>query len=295
MEIKTCFASEEEKREYVNLCETNFVRSVNECTESLLGGNSIKFITLSGPTCSGKTTAAKILTDVLSRYGKRVGLISIDDFYLERRILDSRERLDYDSIDTIDIERLKAVVDGIERGDAVEIPIYSFKSGEREGYRNYDSKDSITIFEGIQAVYPGIRELFNPKDTKSIYISVEGEVNVNGIAVSSRTVRLFRRIVRDFEKRSSSPEFTLRLWESVVTNEDACILPFENECDYRINSLMGYEICLIKDPLLRMLDMIDESSSYFEYAQKLKRIFDGTESLSVNYLPKDSLYREFVG
>ncbi len=295
MEIKTRFVSDEEKKEYVNFCEKRFESSLYECAQNLTKDTFLKFITLSGPTCSGKTTAAEIIVDVMGKLGKQVGVISIDDFYLERRILDSRGTLDYDSVDTIDLELLKTVIDGIERGETVNVPIYSFKSGEREGYRKYDGRDKVTLFEGIQAIYPEVRALFDKNDTKSIYISVENDTEVNGTAVSARTLRLFRRLVRDFGKRSSSPEFTFRLWESVAANEDRAILPYENYCDYKIDSFMDYEICMIKKPLLELLDMIADNSVYFEYAQSIKKIFDGVETLSTDYLPENSLYREFLG
>lgn len=295
MKIKTGFASEEEKREYVKLCEDRFKESVYECAKCLSEDAFLRFITLSGPTCSGKTTAAEIIVDVMSKLGKRVGVISIDDFYYERSLLDSRGTLDYDSVDTIDLELLKSVIDGIERGEAVDIPVYSFKSGKREGYRKYDGKNKVTLFEGIQAIYPEVRELFDHNDTKSIYISVENSIEVNGTVVSARTVRLFRRIVRDFGKRASSPEFTLKLWESVAANEDRSILPYENCCDYKIDSFMGYEISMIKKPLLELIDTIGDNSAYFDCAQSIKRIFDGVENLSTDYLPENSLYREFLG
>lgn len=294
MEIKTRFDSETQKIEYVALCEKEFSEAVNNCVNELDKTEGLKFITLSGPTCSGKTTAAQILVDEMSKRGKKVGVISIDDFYLERRVLDLRGKLDYDSVDTIDLEMLKQVIDGIEDGETVRIPIYSFISGERTGYRDYDGSPGITLFEGIQAIYPEIRELFDKDDTKSVYISVETGVSVNGIEVSARTVRLFRRLVRDFAKRSSSPEFTLKLWESVSANEDASILPYEDLSDYKIDSLMGYEISVIKEPLLKLLDMIRPDSAYYDYVQNIKKIFDGAETLSASYLPENSLYREFV-
>ena len=295
MEIKTRFDGETQKREYVELCEKEFSQKINDCANDLVQTEGLKFITLSGPTCSGKTTAAHILVDEMNRLGKQVGVISIDDFYLERRVLDSRGKLDYDSVDTIDLELLKQVIDGLEDGERVRIPIYSFVTGERTGFREYDGSHGITLFEGIQAIYPEIRALFNKDDTRSVYISVERGVSVNGIEVSARTLRLFRRLVRDFAKRSSSPEFTLKLWESVSANEDASILPYKDESDYKIDSLMGYEISVIKDPLFKLLDMIGPDSTYFDYVQNIKKFFDGAETLSTAYLPENSLYREFVG
>lgn len=294
MEIKTCFKDENEKREFVDLCEREFSESVKSCAKSLAETEDLKFITLSGPTCSGKTTAAELLVDAMNVCGKSVGVISIDDFYLERRVLDSRGKLDYDSVDTIDLELLKKVIDGIEDGETVEIPIYSFKSGERTGYRKYDGSKGITLFEGIQAIYPEIRRLFDKDDVKSVYISVGRDVCVNGTQVSSRTIRLFRRLVRDFERRATTPEFTLKLWESVAANEDSSIFPYENETDFKIDSLMGYEISIIKEPLMKLLDMLGSNSAHYEFAQNIKKIFDGAEPLSKAYLPENSLYREFI-
>ena len=53
-------------------------------------GQAVKAIALCGPTCAGKTTTAKKLTSMLESHGKRVHVLSIDDYYFDRKILKER-------------------------------------------------------------------------------------------------------------------------------------------------------------------------------------------------------------
>ena len=84
MQVTTKYRNEDEKSEYVKKCERKFTDSVKECANRIASDVNLKFITLSGPTCSGKTTAAEILKKTLDALGRKTEVISIDDFYYER-------------------------------------------------------------------------------------------------------------------------------------------------------------------------------------------------------------------
>lgn len=293
--IKTRFESEREKKIYVDRCEARFEADMAECVRSLLQNKSLKFITLSGPTCSGKTTAAHIIVDALEAAGHKVKVVSIDDFFYERDFLDSRAELDYDSVETIDLELLKTVVDGIEEGKSVEIPHFDFASGHRTHFDTYSPvPGGVTLFEGIQAVYPEVSVLFDKSDTVSIYISVAQDINFDNVTVDARTVRLMRRLVRDCKKRGATPEFTLTLWKSVCSNEDRSILPYKDLCDYKLDSLLGYELGALKKPLLALLVQVGKESIHAKRVSELKDIIDRVDSIDVEMLPEKSLFYEFI-
>ncbi|MBQ4137090.1 MAG: hypothetical protein IJD67_03170 [Clostridia bacterium] len=295
MLIKTRFESEEEKKIYVDKCEARFEGEMSKCVSLLAQNKQLKFITLSGPTCSGKTTAAHIIVDALEAAGHRVKVVSIDDFFYERDFLDSKEKLDYDSIETIDLELLKSVVDGIEDGKSVEIPHFDFASGHRTHFNRYTPMPgSVTIFEGIQAVYPDVSGLFDKRDTVSIYISVAQDISFDGHTVDARTVRLMRRLVRDCKKRGATPEFTLTLWESVCANEDRSIFPYKDLCDYKLDSLLGYELGALKKPLLALLESVEKGSVHENRANELKELVGLVDEIDAGLLPAKSLFREFI-
>ncbi len=295
MDIRIRFDNKEDIKQYVNECESNFSSQMDSCVKTIKSKENLKFITLSGPTCSGKTTASDIITHELEKSGHKVSVVSIDDYFFDRDVLNSKKVLDYDSVDTIDLALLSETVDALENGRSADIPIFDFKSGNRTGYRTYTPEcGEVIIFEGIQAVYPQVSCLFDKNDTLGIYISVANDAVFDDMRVDARTVRLLRRLVRDCKKRSSTPQFTLALWESVCKNEDVSILPYENTCDIKLDSLLGYELSVIKDRVLPLLRSIDKDSVHFQKARELEKIFVNIQSVDSSFVPVNSLFREFI-
>ena len=66
---------------FVDECEREFEARLESSIARISDDPELCAVGLSGPTCSGKTTAAKKLTDDFSRHGKSVHIISIDDFF----------------------------------------------------------------------------------------------------------------------------------------------------------------------------------------------------------------------
>jgi uridine kinase len=176
------------------------------------------------------------------------------------------------------------------------IPRFDFKQGKRVGYVHIDpSDDDLFIFEGIQAIYPVFTDLINGIPCLSLMISVEEGLTVGDVTLSPRTVRLMRRLVRDYRFRGADPEFSFLLWEGVKANEDKNILPFTDRAELRINSLLGYEACMLKpylDPLMKRV--AEGNSKYREKAIELLRALEGIDVISADYLPENALYREFI-
>ena len=70
---------ESEKKEFVALCEKKFDKQLSDAVETIEKSGK-RIITLSGPTCSGKTTTARRFIERLEQSGKKTGVISIDDY-----------------------------------------------------------------------------------------------------------------------------------------------------------------------------------------------------------------------
>ena len=254
------FADENEKKALVALCEADFRSKLDAAAELASSQENLKFIALSGPTCSGKTTTAGILIDKLQKKGKRVTVISIDDFFLDRATLAAEaERtgvpFDMDSVKAIDLGELRAFVADIAALRPARLPKFDFAVGGRVGYTELFPDDSdIYIFEGIQAVYPEVTVLFERKTLLKIYISVEDGISSPWGSWLPREIRLLRRLVRDSKFRNTDAETTFAHWGGVVSNELVNIEPYKDGCDVRLNSGMIYEICVLKDPLIEVLN-----------------------------------------
>ena len=296
---KLDFSSEKEVAEFVNSCEEKYFSDVKTACKLALSGGRI--ITLCGPTCSGKTTTALILDDEFKQCGKELHTISIDDFYFDCTFLEERskkigEPLDYDSPATIDIELFAKVLEEIERGGKVKLPKFDFKSGSRTGFEEINiTGGDVFLFEGIQAVYPELTKYLAGHDYTSLFISVEDDLCCFGEVFEKSTLRFFRRLVRDARTRGASAEFTFSLWDSVISNEKKNIYTNLDGIDFRINSLMEYEVSVIKPFVLVLLESIEKGSAHFEKARALVKKFENIPTIDAKYVPETSVFREFIG
>ena len=299
LKLSPYIGSESKKIELIAESEAKFNARLDEvCAEVIRDG--VKIIALSGPTCSGKTTTAAKLTDELTQNGADVHLVSIDNFFRERDILDreaimQEKSIDYDSVNAIDLALLAERTASIIKGDPTELPIYDFKLGKATSSETVDpDENSVFIFEGIQAIYPEVTSLFG-NDYKSVYISVEDDIEIGDYYFPKRELRLLRRLVRDFKFRGASPEFTFYLWRSVAANEDKSILPHADSADIKINSFMPYELFLMKSVLPEILALVPDTNPYFAKAYDITRKLERLDPISPKLVPNDSLLREFIG
>ena len=290
------FKNDTEIRAFINEAEQKYKNQVLKIANEIICTDHIRILTLSGPTCSGKTTTSYILEHEIEKQGMTVKIISIDDFYRNRADISGAEKPDYESIAAIDFPVFQSCVDKILKRETAMLPLYDFVDGKRKGFDPYlPSDNEIIIFEGIQAIYPEILAIL-PKDiSKSIYISVDEDVNAYGTYFDKREIRFLRRLIRDFLFRNATPKKTLELWKGVVENEDKNIIPNKKYADYIIDSYMSYELGVIKSYLLNTisydLENEEEKELYYSLKNKLENIID----IPSRWVPEDSVFREFIG
>ncbi len=307
------FSSPEEGVSLVKENERDFDSRLDRAAAAIAADcveNGVRILRLSGPTCAGKTTTAGKLTKALEAVGRVVHTVSIDDFFYDRAVLHARAKdhptgeLDYDSVETIDLDTLSQCVHDLFSRGRAEIPNFDFITGDRMGYREMiipDEENPVFLFEGIQAVYPEVAALFADVPDRSIFINVlkptvlydrEGKERV----FTPDRIRLFRRLVRDEQKRGASPFFTLHLWHSVRANEEKSILPYADACDYVIDSNMAFDIHMLAPELNRILahPSADVGPEERADAQMILSDIAGVEGISPACLAPNSLYHEFI-
>lgn len=298
---KIHFSSEEEKKNYVHACDADFESRLDTVVKQICDLEGLRYLTLSGPTCSGKTTASEKLISEFAERGRAVKIISLDDFFRDRSELiaeaeKSGGRLDFDSEKALDLDMLSAFMKDLQAGREVNVPSFDFNEGRRIRYEKLTRRDDeIIIFEGIQAIYPAFTSLLDDKEhTAKVYITPLASLHFGNKIIPRREVRLWRRLVRDYRYRSASPEFTFMLWETVTENEDKNILPFEEESDFIIDSMLGYEPGMLKRELVNILTPIKPESKYYEKSRQILAELDGVDEIDESYLPEISLYHEFI-
>ncbi len=295
--IDRIYKTKEEAAAFCRECETQFEARLHQISEEIAGSAGLRCVTLSGPSCSGKTTTAAKLTGEIERAGRRARVLSIDDFYLDNVELKRRGIKDFEGADSLDLAYFATTVAAIAAGEPVLLPTFDFPQRKRIAYTEYkpDAQD-IYVFEGIQAIYPQITEILQPFGFKSIYISVAQGANICGTVFDKNEIRLMRRIVRDFYHRDSAPEYTMSLWDAVRENEEKNIFPYVDGCDYVINSMLPYEVFLIGRYFLRITDGYPADAAHYQWIQDLRgRLRQFSESaVDVSMIPMNSVFREFI-
>lgn len=298
-QAKLQFSSAAQAAAYVDACEAEYRAEVEAACDIALAGGSI--ITLAGPSCSGKTTTARILDDAFLQRGKELHTISIDDFYFDRNVLIARARergepLDYDSPSTIDLALFGEVIERIDAKGKVLLPKFDFQTGKRAAMEEITVTDGdVFLFEGIQAVYPELTKYLAAYNFTSLFISVEDSLVCGDAVFAPREIRFMRRLVRDARTRGATAEFTYSLWSGVVANEETHIYPNLAGVHHRIDSLLGYEVSVIKPYVLALLDTLPADSVYLPEANILREKLQNIPMLDGNYVPAGSVFREFIG
>lgn len=278
--------------EFVEACEKSFDDRLSDIAKDILCASGTRFITLAGPSCSGKTTTAAKLTSYLADEGRRARVISIDDFYYSKADMDRLNITDLEGPDAIDLELFRGVLSHLISGKAVFLPVFDFKSRTRLFPAEYiPTSSDIYIFEGIQAIYPQITSVISDFGYKSIFISVGDDIEVLGTHFSAVDIRLMRRTVRDFFHRAADANETMARWQSVVDNENINIYPNVGNEDYTVNSVLPYEIFLMADYYKRVTRGCDNDAVQL-LSDKLSAVFGSAVDISM--IPLTSVFREFI-
>ena len=291
----------ETSRSFVFRCEEDFSRRLLAIADAIAMTDGTRICTLTGPTCSGKTTAANLLIRRFAEQGRRAHIVSIDDFYYDTDYLRDLSRkkglghMDYDSADTIDLATLRAFVRELFEGKVLHAPVFDFRLGRRTGFREWVTNgDDIILFEGIQVAYDEVRALFSAYPNASIGIAPQTALSTDTRTFEPNEIRLLRRIVRDYRYRNTSPQVTLDMWAGVRANEDAHIFPYMKHCEYTLDSTQPYELSILRPFLEDILSQLETKSPHRPWADALLSSLANVPVIPDSVLSFDSLYREFI-
>lgn len=297
MKIDICnLNTRDNAKAFVSECENSFRKRVESAARLIASDNNCKAVTLAGPTCSGKTTAASLLIAALERLGKNGKLISIDDFYYPKSEMERLGITDFEGASAIDTALFRKSAASLSSLEKTVLPFYDFKTHERGSYPEYTPHENdIYIFEGIQAIYPEILSCLDSFRTVSLFICVADGVEIDSFYFEPNEMRLMRRVVRDFYHRGTSIEKTMVLWDNVRKNEDANIFPYVGKEDFSINSLIPYEIFLVGREFLEMSKNFPEdgrnASIVYSLRQRLSNVMN--DNFDHSLIPESSLLHEF--
>ena len=259
-----------------------------------------KLVLIAGPSSSGKTSFAKRLSIHLRVNGIKPHILGMDDYFLPRTLTPRKENGDYDfeSIHSLDLDLLNNDLQSLLNGKEIELPKYNFKQGTREkSYKKLQLKDNeILLMEGIHGLNDALSSSVPFNQKLRIYVSALNNLNIDAHnRITTTDSRKIRRLVRDYNYRGHTGEQTLEMWNSVREGEDKNIFPFQENADFMFNSILTYELGVLKKYILPILHSISEFSPHYTEALRLWKTVEHVYNIQDDIVPSNSILREFIG
>lgn len=275
-------------------------RKIGEIAKEIAERGNVKFVMIAGPSSSGKTTFSHRLSIQLKTYGLTPHPIALDDYFVNRDKTPKDKNGDYnfECLEAIDVEQFNKDMSDLLAGRTVELPSFNFMTGLREYKGNYKTlgEEDILVIEGIHGLNDKTSHALPNESKYKIYISALTSLNIDEHnRIPTTDGRLLRRMVRDARTRGASAKRTIQMWPSVRRGEEENIFPFQETADAMFNSVLIYELAILKqfaEPLLFSIGK--EDPEYFE-AKRLLKFLGYFIGVSSENLPKNSICREFVG
>lgn len=172
--------------------------SVADRCKVLVGSLQVPItIGIAGGSASGKTIFAKKLIEHLSA---SVATLSMDDYYHPQEYRDEHNIFDFDKPEVFDLSLFSIHLRELLRGNGVSSPVYSFRDGGRTGDMRPVESAPVIIADGLFTLLPELGFSF--------HISV--------FVKTSKQEMLSRRLARDVERTSQTPEQIARMFVEEV-------------------------------------------------------------------------------
>ena len=275
-------------QEIMLLQEALMEQKIGNLAAQIASDDKKKFVMIAGPSSSGKTSFAKPHP------------LSLDDYYVDREFCPKNPdgSFDFECLESIDVKLFNEDMNRLLKGEAVDMPSFNFKTGNREyrGRKLTLGADDILVIEGIHGLNDRLSQLIPPEHKFKIYISALTQLNIDEHnPLSTTDERLIRRIVRDARTRGTNAMETIAMWPSVRKGERENIFPFQEQADVMFNSALVYELAVLKVYAEPLLFGIERDCPEYLEAKRLLKLLDYFLPMPADGIPNNSLLREFVG
>lgn len=287
--------------EMIKVTEALHEKKVALIADQITSGKQIpRFVLISGPSSSGKTTFSMRLRIQLMVNGFVPVVISMDNYFVNREDTPRDENGDWDfeHLHALDLDLFRHDLSELLEGKEVALPTFNFETGKREyrGNKLQLKDDTICIIEGLHALNPELIPNIPREATFKIFVSALTSVNLdNHNWIPTADVRLIRRIVRDYRYRGYSAVETIARYESVKRGEETWIYPFQEEADVMFNSALLFELAVLKRHAEPILAEVPKYTDEYADAHRLLKELSYFESIPEREIPPTSFLREFVG
>lgn len=277
--------------EQVKNDELNYETTINAIAERIVRDMGIKLVLIAGGSCAGKTTTTRKLSELINASGRVAHTVSLDDYYrnVDESVYLPDGTRDIESVNSLRVDMIADTFADLLAGKETPIPMFDFKLGSRtDDYRRIKlNEGDVVIIEGLHAL--NLQLFREAPDESAIY-----RIYLFADAGDNSDCRFVRRMVRDSRHRNASAEHTYNLWDNVKANEYTSIEPFRKYADVTINTFFPYERGILNDDAIRLLNTVEPTSSHHDNARSLIEILDRVPQICDDYIPENSLLREFI-
>lgn len=275
-------------------------RRIGEIAKEIVDRGNIKFVVIAGPSSSGKTTFSHRLSIQLRTYGMIPHPIALDDYFVNREDTPRDENGDYnyECLEAIDVKQFNEDMNRLLAGEKVELPQFNFKTGKREYHGNFKKlgPEDILVIEGIHGLNPATTFSLPDKNKFKIYISALTSLNIDEHnRIPTTDGRLLRRMVRDARTRGTCARRTIEMWPSVRRGEEKYIFPYQETADEMFNSVLIYELAVLKQYAEPLLFGIHKGEPEYHEAKRLLKFLEYFQGIDSQNVPNNSICREFIG
>lgn len=292
----------EEKRmkDIIMLAEALHEKKIAMIADNIAKTKNIKMILIAGPSSSGKTTFAQRLGIQLRLNGLKPVTLSVDNYFVERQDTprDSHGEYDFECIEAIDLSLLNDHLVKLLNGEEIEMPQFDFHVGTKKynGKKMKLAEDEVLVMEGIHCLNDELTQQIAKEQKYKIYISALTVLNMDRYnRISTTDTRLIRRIVRDHQFRGYTAKHTIATWHKVTEGEEKNIFPYQEEADTIFNTSLIYELNALKPVAMPLLAEIPQEEPEYAEAQRLMDMLKYFSPIPKEYVPANSLLKEFLG
>lgn len=284
----------------IKVSEALHEKKVAHIADMISQRDQVRFVLVSGPSSSGKTTFSKRLSIQLMVSGLKPVVLSMDNYFVNREDtpLDEHGEWDFEHLHALDLELFNLHLQQLLEGKEVEIPSFNFEDGKRyfKGDKIQLKEDTILVMEGIHALNPDLIPHIPTETTFRIYVSALTTISLdNHNWIPTTDTRLLRRIIRDYRFRNYSALETIARWPSVRRGEEKWIFPYQENADVMFNSALLFELAVLKKHAEPILAEVPKYCEEYTEAHRLIKFLNYFVPIHDREIPPTSLLREFVG
>ena len=294
-------AIEEDRiKDVIMLAEALHEKKIANIADDIAKRKNVKMVLIAGPSSSGKTTFAQRLGIQLRLNGLKPVTISVDNYFVERQDTprDENGEYNFECIEAIDLKLFNEHLVKLLNGEEIEVPEFDFNVGTKRynGKKMRLAEDEILVIEGIHCLNDKLTSQISKDQKYKIYISALTVLNMDRYnRISTTDTRLIRRIVRDYQFRGYSALHTLNTWHKVTEGEEKNIFPYQELANTIFNTSLIYELNALKPIAMPLLQEITDEYIEYAEAQRLINILKYFREIPNDYVPNNSLLKEFIG